>query len=399
MGGRGAFVSVATTRRRYPPVSGFAVPGPLGLGSLAPVSNPFFSAGRYPWGREDAIALHRTLGQAITDTNAIAMLFEQADGDITQLNQNQAPASVWRDVLNALSSAGKLQRLCELLENDQRVAAMNDRIRAVFYATSDVELQILEGDVLVLDRANLRTRLGQLESADSPVRVLVIRGETKTGKSRGRYLFQRAAKQRGAQPIYLFAEIIPTVDLVVQQLFSALSALDQIPPRGTTTKDAWYQTVCLKLQSIASEKDRHLWVAIDDLGPGPDDAPLLDQEIRLFCEQLALNTRNPLLGDRLRLMLIHYPDGPMPTKWESDFWKEDRTGDDDVQEKDVREFLRAWAAASRRTLLDEQVETLAEDVIAAADADPPPPEASPHRLQRLNDSLTKTLRELERQAR
>lgn len=161
------------------------------------VPNPFFGGGRYPWGREDAVAFHRALSQAIPSTAAIAALYEQAGGDIALLDQGGAPADVWRRVLDGLGAGAKLRRLCELLGNDQRVAAARETIRAVLEAKSDVDLLIVDDDVLLLDRANLRTRLGQLESADSPVRVLVIRGQTKTGKSRGRYLFQRAAKQRG----------------------------------------------------------------------------------------------------------------------------------------------------------------------------------------------------------
>ncbi|HWK25097.1 MAG TPA: effector-associated domain EAD1-containing protein [Solirubrobacter sp.] len=355
------------------------------------MANPFFSAAGYPWGREDAVALHHALAQAVPDAGQAALLYQQAGGAIEHLNTAQAPADVWRDALDALSRAAGLRRLCELVRADQRFAAVRGAIDAVFTATSDVELSLLDNDVLVLDRTNLRSCLALLDAADSPVRVLIVRGRTKTGKSRGRYLFDRAARQRGARSLYLFAGIITTVDDVVAQLFSALSALDRIPARGTTTDDAWYQAVCLQLQTVAAERGQPLWVAIDDLGTDDDGAPLLDPEIRRFCEHVALNTRNPFFAAWVRLMLIHYPDGAVPTRWEPEFWREDRTDHADVQQPHVEAFLRAWATARRRTLLDGEIVTLARDVIAAADADGPAP-----RLRRLDEALTAALRELER---
>ena len=354
------------------------------------MSNPFFSGAGYPWGRDDAIALHHALGQAVANPEAIGLLYEQAGGQAQYLNKLQAPADVWRDVLNLLSGAGRLQRLCELLRDDPRFGAIRARIDAVFGATSDIELSLLDHGVLVLDRTHLRECLTLLEAPDSPVRVLLVRGETKTGKSRGRYLFERAARQRGARSLYLFAGIITSVDDVVMQLFSALNALDRMPP-PTTTDHAHYQAICVQLQAAALERDQRLWVAIDDLGTDADGVSLLPREVREFCEQLALNTQNPLFGERLRLMLIHYPDGPVPTRWAPDFWREDRTDHADIQGAHVEAFLRTWAAARGRTLLDADVEQLAADVIAAADANGPA-----MRLRRLDEALTAALRELER---
>ena len=352
------------------------------------MSNPFFVPGPYPWGHPAGRPLLQMLGQAITTTNAIVALYEQAGGDVSVLDQNGSPSDVWSSALNLLSAAGLMQALAEVLRAHQAVARRPE-LDAIFSAVSLVEGTLLDGDVLVLDRTNLRACIGRLERSTSPKRVVLVRGETKSGKTRGRHLFQQAAQQRGAQPLYLFAEIIPTVETLIQQLFSALGAFDDVPPPGLTTGPAYYQTVCMKLQSIAAKSDRQLWVAIDDLGPGPDGAPLLDPEIRLFCDTLALNTRNPLLGDRLRLMLINYPPGPLPSRWETDFFDEDRTSEADVDTAAVVEFLHTSATARLR---EDEAREIAETVIATADADPVHPEASPYRLQRVHDALKAALR-------
>jgi hypothetical protein len=146
--------------------------------------------------------------------------------------------------------------------------------------------------------------------------------------------------------------------------------------------------------TIASDKKQQLWVAIDDLGGEnePDGAPLLDPQIAAFAGQFVLNMANPAFGQWFRLMLIHYPDGPVPTRWLREVWDEDRPTDADVTEEDVQEYLRDWAAEQDRTFLDDELAALAEQVMAKVDAPDSPVEAVLPRLQRLHDTLTETLR-------
>jgi hypothetical protein len=126
----------------------------------------------------------------------------------------------------------------------------------------------------------------------------------------------------------------------------------------------------VKLREVAASKNRQLWIAIDDLGVDEDDAPLLDPEIRKFCDQFALNMMNPVFRKWFRLMLIHYPDGPVPTKWRHEFWKEDRPSVTDIQPNHVMDFLRWWRTArASRTILDDEMSSIAHEVISQADTD------------------------------
>jgi adenosyl cobinamide kinase/adenosyl cobinamide phosphate guanylyltransferase len=282
--------------------------------------------------------------------------------------------------------------LCEYLLADATLLAYHDRIRAVVDAAPALEERIISDYVVILDRLPLREKLALLEPDASPVKVLLVRGEPRSGKSHGRYLFERSARDQGALPVYLCEGIVATVDDVVRELFSALDASSEIPPR-LTTEDAWYRVVCSKLRELASSKQRPLWIAVDDLGPAADGGPLLDSQIKQFCDQMALNMVNPAFRQWFRLMLIHYPDGQVPTRWKRDFWTEDRTNPMDVRQADVEVLLREWSSR-HETIIEDELTTLAAAVLARADAPETPDEAEAPRLQRLHDALVETLNTL-----
>lgn len=363
------------------------------------MAHPFLDAVAYPWHRPEARELQTVLTLAFTTSADIDVLYQGSSPAVLPLNHNQAPNLVWKEALDNLARVdGGLKTLCEtVLARPQLNARLRKAVEDVVNAVPAVEVQFVPDSVLVLDRGELRTSLTNLGSETSAVKVLLVRGGPKTGKTQGHLLFERAAKDGGAKVVYLFEGIVASVDDVVGQLFSALEATSEIPP-VTTTRQAWYQAVCVKLQDLAARKQQRIWIAVDDLGPGPGQppAPLLDREIREFCDQFALNMPNPLFADWFRLMLIHYPDGDVPTRWRHEFWSEDRTSEADVQQPHVEEFLRSWAAHRDRNLLDEQVTSLAAAIIAKADEPQPPGNNAVPRLKQLHDAVEETLRDLER---
>jgi len=215
-------------------------------------------------------------------------------------------------------------RLSELFKlpapvSTQTVDSSDNRLRKILSQS-----YLFDKSVLFLDRIELRKKLQLLVPETNPMTVLLVRGGSNSGKTYGRYLFEWAATKLGAQYLYLFDGLVSNVNDLVLQLFVAFEASDEIPPRNTT-ENAWYKLVCAKLQEIASSKKQALWIAIDDLGLDEKEVPLLDQDIRNFCNQFALNMMNPLFRKWFRIMLIDYPEGPVPTKWTSEIWTEDRT--------------------------------------------------------------------------
>jgi len=356
------------------------------------MSHPIFDAPSYPWHRPEAVRLHQVLYQAVTNPNRIDTLYKSSGQNLPPLALNTSPDEIWKQALEKLTTSGALQRLCQRLQNtgDLQNETIQRAIDDVINAEPAVVKQVLSDSVLVLDRMVLRGQLEKLESDDDPIKVILVRGGPASGKSHGRYLFERMAKDRGAIAVYLCDGIVATVDELVEELFSNLGALEEVPER-LTTESAWYRKVCVKLKEVAMAKETPMWIAVDDLGPAPDGGPLLDTAIREFCEQFALNMMNPAFRQWFRLMLIHYPDTPVPTRWKRDFWTEDRTDSADIKAEHIQAFLRSMLEKRSLTILDDELAKEANLVIMNADSHS---DEQVPRLRLIHDALVEKLASL-----
>lgn len=355
--------------------------------------HPIFDRSSYPWDRPEASALRDRLVAAMPDQKEVATVYQQAGGQPGALNTGQAPAGLWNEALNLLAQAGALRKLCQqTLPSVTRLQGnsdLHDAIAAVLGARPAVAATIITGEP-VLDRQRLRLMVASLQSG-SAARVLVVRGERHSGKSHGRHIFLSAAADCGAEAVYLYEPLVVNVEQAIRRLFRAFGAETRIPPRDTT-QAAWYEAVCGALHDVAQGCGRQLWVAVDDLGVADDEGtPLLDPEIASFCNQFVLELGNPSFGRWFRLMLIHYPEPPLPTRWLRDIWLEDRTTADDVQQEHVEEYLRELAAGDGTNL--PSTDTMAAELMAAVDA--PASAADGPRLQRIYDKLVETREKME----
>jgi hypothetical protein len=356
------------------------------------MSHPFFDSmvTNYPWERPEAVRLHEALYTAYPNPADIDRMYRQCASGLPPLALTAPPNVIWKEALESLTvHTGALRNLCDQSFTNVR---LRDAVAAVVSAqlTPSVRRRITRENVIILDRVPLREKIEQISSDTSVVKVLLVRGDTQSGKSWGRYVMQSAARDRGAEFVYITSGTVASVKNVIERLFSTLGAFDEIPPTYSTDM-AGYMTLCFKLQSVAVRARKQLWIAIDDLGHGPDGAPLLSPEIKEFFDQFALQMIDPSFSNWFRLMLIHYPEGKLPTKWKREILTEDRPSDADVQQADVAELLREWADANGRSIVQADLLELASDVIANADA-PLPPEAEPvSRLQRINDELSRVL--------
>jgi hypothetical protein len=368
--------------------------------------HPFFDSLRYPWSRPEAQRWHKVLVDLYDTPTAIKAIYVQCAASPPRLTSPSPPEAMWTEALDNLAKEKRgLRALCDkVLENYGKTDKVRDAIRAVETAVAAVDQWIfsegdpeLDGD-LVIDRDLLRKQLGALESDQALKKVLVVRGDAKSGKSHSHHLFEHIAEDNNkARVVYVCEELMWTVDDLIQSLFEALDAGDRIPPR-TSSEPAWYTTVCIKLMGAAISKGQALWVAVDDLGPGPDNAPRLDRKIKEFCDQLVVSMALPELRKRFRLMLIDYPEGPpearFPTKWNLDYVTEDVADANVVQQAHVEEFLRRWAARRDRKVLETEVTRLAAEVIAKAAA----PAAGKSRLRVLNEELRAAIPRLLKEA-
>lgn len=351
--------------------------------------HPFFENTVYPWKRPEARALYDELVLAIPDPPEIRRRYEYAGGPLDVINWAQPTRELWHDALKALVRAGRLRDLCQALAGDRTFAkagTLQAAVSAVIDAVSDAERPIVDR-VLVLDRQGLRRKLAELADDQSPRNVLIVRGEQKSGKSRARFPFRALAAERGAAAVYLANGLVATVEEVVAELSAAVG--DEEPDVESFTTDvASYRSICRKLLKCANRNDRRVWVAVDDLGPDADGSPLLDPEIRTFCETFAVMCLNPLFAERFRLLLIHYPAGSVPTTWKDELWTEDKTSEDDITAADVAAFLQSWSEGRPGTLRDDQRAAEVRNIFArcdAADSDDKP------RLERLHDAVRESL--------
>ena len=197
------------------------------------MEHPFFGQLRYPWHRQEADLFHEMLVEVVQNPAQIDLFYKKCADRLPPLALG-APLLMWKEALENLATHGALRKLCDLAIAQYK---QNDRvqnvIRAVVDAKPAIDVTIISHDVLVLDRVNLREQLALLEPDATPLKVLLVRGEPGSGKSHGRYLFERAALDRDAQAIYVNQDIVVTVDDVVRQLFSALEASEKISPRET----------------------------------------------------------------------------------------------------------------------------------------------------------------------
>lgn len=357
------------------------------------MAHPFFDAPGYPWHRPEAVTLQSRLTLAFPSPAAINNIYLTCGDDLPPLFLGQAPNLVWHEALQNLTTFGALRKLLDLIQVQVRGEAMQQAVLEIINAQGADEIKIISEAVMVLDRSDLRDRLKELAPDTSPVKVLLVRGGPRTGKTWGRHIFERFAMDQGSPAVYLYPEIVVTVQDLIDQLFGALGALNEIPA-ALTTGDAWYRKVCVKLMEVARTKKERLWIAIDDLGPGPDGAPLMDGEVKRFCEALALNMLNPPFRTWFRIMLIHYPEGSTPTNWKKEFWTEDRPKDTDIKEEHVVDLLKSWALSSKRMIVEDDLKRIATELIAKADAPIPPHEPQVPRLERIHDGVKSKIKEL-----
>jgi hypothetical protein len=195
---------------------------------------------------------------------------------------------------------------------------------------------------------------------------------------------------------------VGTVAHVMGWLFGALQGE---PPeaRAQESEDAYYIRVCLKLYACAVAVKKRFWIVVDDLGDGAN-GPRLDPSIKRFMDHFALQMNNPAFGEWFRLILVHYPEGRVPTRWrgQTQLWDEDRPDPAEIDAKLLADFLSRRGEANERKLTRTDCEERAgriladvEATLAAAALETQPRvegEGIPSRMQAIHDRVLVELR-------
>ena len=343
--------------------------------------HPFFDVVAFPWHRKDAQEFHRQLVDGIRAFADIDFLYTKSATGLPGLPTMLTDA-VWRLVLDNLTTARALRTLCDLIFKDPRWVTVRDSATAIVEAQSLTEAPILGSDAyLFLDRKRLRVHLSDLAVPESAFRVLIVRGESGSGKSWTAKLIETFAIGCGDLCAYLFDGTITTVPEVVSQLMAVLGSDEEIPQ--LESEDAYFRKACIRLLERASNQKRRYWIIVDDLGTDRDGGPRLDPSIKRFFDHFTLQMANPALGRWFRLVLLHYPDGTLPTKWKQGVWKEDRTSCTDVDALTIEEFLDRWGKATKKQLAEEERKRLAEGVVTKVEALLATPSTDPAKASRM----------------
>lgn len=325
--------------------------------------------------------MHKALSQIIREPTAIDRLLRSCNPGLFNL-QPAEPTEMWSYALDRIAAKGCLRELFTLLA-DEESPALNDILADIVNATEAgrADEGFVHCDQVFVNRKKLHLALQRLAPPESAFRVLLVRGDEQGGKSWTRHVVNAYARSLGHACTYVCQGLIGSVDDVLEMIFAGFGK--PAPPRDSTD-DAWFGKACRALIRHSVEaKAPPRWIVVDDLGTR-DGQPLLDPQIRRLCDQIVLHMQDPQFAHGFRLVLIGYPDGPLPTRWQR-CWLEDRTSSADIDAAEVSDFLCRWARRNDKNLPREQADLLAAkvlDIAESARAD----DARP-RLGRIHDEL------------
>ncbi|HEX2630993.1 MAG TPA: hypothetical protein VHM26_18380, partial [Chitinophagaceae bacterium] len=298
----------------------------------------------------------------------------------------------------------KIKKLLDVIAGDNPVVQVSDAIKKVTDLKSAVDPTMIDLDVLTFDRKALRDYLGLLAKENHPVKVLLIRGDSKSGKTYSRHLCEAMARQQNIEPVFLFKSVVVTLDDVLDALFTAAGDKNAKPKKETngnmsetdTTSIAWYMKICRALVETASDKKKCIWLIMDDLGIKETtdtqgvkkEVSIMDPLIRDFFNQFVNHMAEPQFRKHFRMTLINYPPGKLPTGWDRTHLKEDMVKESDITVDHIKEVITNWYQIKGKQVVDleQQVAAIINRVDnVVADEDTPP------RLERLKDEVSKVI--------
>lgn len=330
------------------------------------MAHPFFDEIQFPDHRAEAKTLHAVLCIVYNTPVAANNAYLQCGPNLPGLTPDNIQ-NTWHEALRLLASRKYLRTFCDNVKaafqgNDN----VQEAIRAVEIAKFPSDTTIIENDVLVLDREPVRNAINRIALESSVAKVLLVRGESKSGKSHIEHLFSSMARACGAESLFLFAENIPTLQSVLDQLFS-LFAPEPVPKLSDadTTDTAWKLKICTQLQGLAAARNKVYWIAVDDLGE-KDGAYLLPAPVREFFDVFAYQVRNAYFRKSFRLLYIHYPKKP-PTQWKRENYVATEVSETDITETDIAASLREWRDKTGKNVSDDKLAAYAKQVLAEAE--------------------------------
>lgn len=360
--------------------------------------NPLFEYPNYPFYLPEGQSLYDKLCELYSNAQAIEELYSKCGALVTEipaLTTGIAPANQMREALGNLSRKGLIKKLCDVLAASNPSGALRKILAKATECKSGIDKRVVNINQLVLDREDYRDRLEWLANEDHSIKVLLIKGGPKSGKTYSRHLFEIKAKELNATSIYT-GKYNVDIEQFIGHLFSIIAPGEPIPDISTTDP-AWYAKICRKLLAFAKIQKQQFWIAIDDLGYDENKVPLMDYRIREFLEQFVVLMVDASFRLHFKLLVLNYPPGNLPSSWYRDHIYEENFDEKDVKKKDIEESILNWCAGKQRLVNPQEISDLASKVIADDEAlahlDDVPP-----RLDRLRTAVTTILKNFNSQA-
>ncbi|OJV16422.1 MAG: hypothetical protein BGO21_26355 [Dyadobacter sp. 50-39] len=361
------------------------------------MSHPIFDAKRYPFGIQEAFDLYTELFRYHYQAGTIDLIYRICYNDPYEpLIQGAQSSDVWRDALDKLAKYNRLKNLPSALRNKGADPALELILqKAEAYCTpagiagpgvSPKMRQIIISDkTLVLDRNDIRDSIHTtLCAADNSTSVLLVRGDTQSGKSHGKHLFELYANANNEKVSYLSGKTIFTLEGLLERLFLSL---DSVEPTGQDTTDsAWYSKVCMELLSTKKKLDALYWIVIDDV-------ERMDTRIKGFIDQFVAMMEDQIFREHFRLILLHYPNA-IPTSWNDAHFQEVTLKADSIAVNEVKEAFKEWCEKKGVNMLEDRIHEIAQEVIGNADAPLEDGKTPSSRLRRIHRGIIENFSKL-----
>ena len=321
--------------------------------------HPFFDSRTYPWHYLEARDLHKILYQSITAEAEIDRIRLSCSPEILPFAKGPAN-QMWSELLANIAIAGELRAFDQhmRLQSLPHVKSALDNLSALV-AISSYKGPLNE---IFVNRHSLRKALEQMSNPGASRNVLVVRGEPGSGKTWSKLMVQHNAYVLDDACIYLGVGTVTTPKEALDHIFMELGGA---VPEQTTTDAAWYRQAAFAMMKTAKENGitNRVWIIMDDLGIDDDGAPKLDAGICTLFDQLAAFTSTPSFTKWFRLVLIAYPNTPLPQAWQMNAI-EDTASIRDIDEDTISGYLLECAKRKQRSLGDGQAMSLAKGVLS-----------------------------------
>ncbi|WP_437907038.1 hypothetical protein WME95_03765 [Sorangium sp. So ce327] len=258
---------------------------------------------------------------------------------IAAVSEGASPASDLRGILDHLDQRDPrtLLKILKAYEANSQDLLFVARVyeRALPDPTRDPWIErLLWKRSVVLDRGPLRTALKMLHEAERP-NVLLITGETKSGKSKSADLVQHIATTHGHPYVCVLGTgelgAAVTAEQILLQLGAEAWEVEPVP----SPDSHWYRKQCSRIfaagkAALRQQNVRRFWVVLDEIGPETGTVVEL-------CDHLMQLLAPTTMG--MRLVLIGYPriDSPQAIPAGAIEW--DRLVYGTIRAADVRDYL------------------------------------------------------------